>query len=87
MADPFDHDTAQGGAGKRPAQTIEGTATEVSVNKPDDDEAPETSAADDDEPEEGAADVETDYETEPVQAETRRGSAAHRIHAGDGSAA
>ncbi len=32
MADPFgDQDQSPGGAGKRPAQTIEGTATELSV--------------------------------------------------------
>ena len=34
MADPFgDDELSQGGAGKRPAPTIEGTATEVSVNE------------------------------------------------------
>src|SRR5581483_5187801 len=40
MADSFgDHDTPQEGAGKRPAQTIEGTATEVAVHVPEEAEA------------------------------------------------
>ena len=34
MADPFGDDELSGGAGKRPAPTIEGTATEVSVAAP-----------------------------------------------------
>ena len=34
MADPFGDHELSGGAGKRPAPTIEGTATEVSVAAP-----------------------------------------------------
>jgi hypothetical protein len=40
MAEPFgDQDQSPGGAGKRPAATIEGTATEVAVERADDDAA------------------------------------------------
>jgi hypothetical protein len=40
MAEPFgDQDQGPGGAGKRPAATIEGTATEVAVERADDDAA------------------------------------------------
>jgi hypothetical protein len=40
MAEPFgDQDQSPGGAGKRPAATIEGTATELSVERADDDAA------------------------------------------------
>ncbi len=46
MVEPFgDHDTGQGGAGKRPAPTIEGTATEVSVETPADEAAAAEAAA------------------------------------------
>ena len=42
MAEPFgDQDQSPGGAGKRPAATIEGTATELSVERADDDAAAE----------------------------------------------
>lgn len=55
MADRFgDQDTSKEGAGKRPAQTIEGTATEVAVHVPDEGEAQEEAAAPrDDAPEAG----------------------------------
>ena len=40
MAEPFgDQDQSPGGAGKRPAATIEGTATELAVERADDDAA------------------------------------------------
>ena len=55
MVEPFgDHDTGQGGAGKRPAPTIEGTATEVSVETPADEAAAAEAAAarDEEEPDE-----------------------------------
>jgi hypothetical protein len=68
MADPFDHDMAQGGAGKRPAPIIEGTATEVSVNEAADEEARDASPAshdDDDEPEERDEASTPEDETEP----------------------
>ena len=61
MVEPFgDHDTGQGGAGKRPAPTIEGTATEVSIETPADQAAAAEAAAaredgERDEPEEEAA--------------------------------
>lgn len=55
MAEPFgDQDQSPGGAGKRPAATIEGTATELSVERADDDAAsaePESQAG----PSEGQA--------------------------------
>lgn len=72
MADPFgDHDTSQtglgqAGAGKRPAPTIEGTATEVSVNESADEEARDASpASHDDEPEERDEAATPEDETEP----------------------
>jgi hypothetical protein len=68
MVEPFaDHDTGQGGAGKRPAPTIEGTATEVSVETPADQAAAAEAAAvgeEHDEPEEVAA-TESEVEPEP----------------------
>src|SRR5512143_1809544 len=79
MADPFDHDTSQtglgqAGAGKRPAPTIEGTATEVSVNEAADGEARDASAAShDDEPgeldEAATPEDETGPEPETVHAQ------------------
>src|SRR5512143_3376246 len=79
MADPFDHDTSQtglgqAGAGKRPAPTIEGTATEVSVNEAADWEARDASAAShDDEPgeldEAATPEDETGPEPETVHAQ------------------
>ena len=46
MADPFsDQDHGQGGASKRPAQTIEGTATEISEEATGGDAAPKAEAA------------------------------------------
>ena len=50
MADPFGDDELSGGAGKRPAPTIEGTATEVSVAAPGEETAELTLASHDDEP-------------------------------------
>ncbi len=45
MAQSFgDHDTSKGGSGKRPAPTIEGTATEVAVHAPDEGAAQEEAA-------------------------------------------
>jgi hypothetical protein len=70
MVEPFaDHDTGQGGAGKRPAPTIEGTATEVSVETPADEAAAAEAAAaredgERDEPEEEAA-PESEVESKP----------------------
>jgi hypothetical protein len=63
-----DHDT-QGGAGKRPAPTIEGTATEVSVEAPAEGKAAESAAATGDgEPAEpAAAESEIEPESEPVE--------------------
>jgi hypothetical protein len=79
MADPFDHDTSQtglgqAGAGKRPAPTIEGTATEVSVNEAADEEARDAAAASHgDEPEErdeaATPEDETGPEPETVHAQ------------------
>ncbi len=52
MADPFgDHDTSKGGTGKRPAHTIEGTATEVAVHVPGEGAAQAETATRHDEPE------------------------------------
>ena len=46
MADPFsDQDHGPGGASKRPAQTIEGTATEITEESAGGDAAPEAEAA------------------------------------------
>jgi hypothetical protein len=71
MADPFDHDTAEGGVGKRPAPTIEGTATEVSVNETAAEEARGAApASHDDEPEE-AATPEDEIEREPEAVRAR----------------
>jgi hypothetical protein len=68
MVEPFgDHDPGQGGAGKRPAPTIEGTATEVSVETPADKAAAAEAAAvgeEHDEPEEVAT-PESRVEPEP----------------------
>jgi hypothetical protein len=68
MVEPFaDHDTGQGGAGNRPAPTIEGTATEVSVETPADQAAAAEAAAvgeEHDEPEEVAT-PESEVEPEP----------------------
>ena len=51
MADPFgDQDRSLGGAAKRPAHTIEGTATEISVESTDDKAAREPAATSGDEP-------------------------------------
>ena len=69
MVEPFgDHDTGRGGAGKRPAPTIEGTATEVSIETPADHAAAAEAAAaredgERDEPEEEAA-PESEVESE-----------------------
>jgi hypothetical protein len=75
MVESFgDHDPAQAGAGKRPAPTIEGTATEVSVDAPAEDKATEVAAAKKDEetakPEEPtSSEPEVETETEPEAAE------------------
>jgi hypothetical protein len=74
MIEPFgDHDPGQGGAGKRPAPTIEGTATEVSVETPADKAAAAEAAAvgeEHDEPEEVELEpraVHVDEEPEPAE--------------------
>jgi hypothetical protein len=67
MADPFGDDgMSQSGAGKRPAPTIEGTATEVSVNEAADEAARDAApASHDDEPEEREEAVAREDEPEP----------------------
>lgn len=67
MADPFGDDgMSQSGAGKRPAPTIEGTATEVSVNEAADEAARDAApASHDDEPEERDEASTSEDETEP----------------------
>src|SRR5581483_2745147 len=81
MADSFgDHDTPQEGAGKRPAQTIEGTATEVAVHVPEEaheaaarhDDAPEDEAAAEDEPKSTAGPGPKDEEAEAKPAPSER---------------
>ncbi len=85
MADPFGDDDTSGGAGKRPAPTIEGTATEVSVAEPGDESdevppvtryeepvAPGDAALPQDDMQEGAAEAEappTQVEPEPAEIE------------------
>jgi hypothetical protein len=67
MVEPFgDHDTGQGGAGKRPAPTIEGTATEVSIETPADEAAAAEAAAEreDGERDEEEAAPESEVESE-----------------------
>ena len=69
MADPFGDDELSGGAGKRPAPTIEGTATEVSVAAPGEETAESTLASHDDEPaEQEPEDDATDGAAEPAPA-------------------
>ncbi len=70
MADPFGDDgMSQGGAGKRPAPTIEGTATDVSVNEAADEAARDAApASHDDEPEEREEAVAREDEPEPETA-------------------
>jgi len=74
MVEPFgDHDTGQGGAGKRPAPTIEGTATEVSIEPPAEQAAADAVAAaredgERDEPEEEAG-LESELESKPPTAQ------------------
>ncbi len=69
MADPFGDDELSGGAGKRPAPTIEGTATEVSVAAPGEETAKSTLASHDDEPaEQEPEDDATDGAAEPAPA-------------------
>ena len=78
MADPFGDDELSGGAGKRPAPTIEGTATEVSVASPGEESAESTIAShgdeyvdQEDDTEESAAEPEpapADVEPEPIEA-------------------
>src|SRR5579885_2513125 len=67
MADRFgDQDSSKDGAGKRPAQTIEGTATEVAVHVPGDGEAREEGTAPrDDAPEAGRGQEAARSEPEP----------------------
>ena len=57
MADPIgDQDQSPGGAGKRPAPTIEGTATELAVEPPvDDASSGDPKSAPEDEDAEGRA--------------------------------
>lgn len=84
MVEPFgDHDPGQGGAGKRPAPTIEGTATEVSVETPADKAATAEAAAvgeEHDEPEEVAT-PESGIEPEPraVHVDAEPESAKRRV--------
>ena len=62
MVEPFgDHDSGQGGAGKRPAPTIEGTATEVSVETPADEAAAAKAAAAREEEERNEPEEEADH--------------------------
>src|SRR6476620_4899446 len=93
MADPFGDDELGGGASKRPAPTIEGTATEVSVAAPGEepdgsifaghDDAPAPQEPEDD-AEENAAEAEaapTTREREPEETEPEPVEAAPELSA------
>ena len=91
MADPFGDDELSGGASKRPAPTIEGTATEVSVAAPGEepdgsifaghDDAPAQQEPEDD-AEENAAEAEaTTREREPEETEPEPVEAAPELGA------
>ena len=93
MADPFGDDELSGGAGKRPAPTIEGTATEVSAAAPGEeadgsilaghDDAPAEQEPEDD-AEENAAEAEaapTTSEREPEETEPEPVEAAPELSA------
>jgi hypothetical protein len=79
MVDSFgDHDADKGGSGKRPAPTIEGTATEVSVEAPNGDKAAEAVAAKEADDEEAREPGGPEPEAEPELAGQTRESMERR---------